>query len=329
MRVIVTGGLGYIGAHICVELINEGFEPHIVDDLSNSSLDTLENIEKVFGTRPALYKVDIRDEDTITSLFHQIRPAAVIHCAALKDVAESFDRREAYNAVNVEGTQSLLNICATASVEKLIFSSSVAVYGVPNELPILESSRTSPISPYGQSKLDGEGLIQALSGKSAQFNSIILRCSNPVGAHPSGALGELALSEPSSLMPAICRAAKTGEPVNVFGADYPTEDGTAKRDYIHVVDVAKAHVAALKYLDESDAGSTILNVGMGRSYSVLEMIECFERVNGQPIARVPTSPREGDAAESYSKNSKAISLLNWTPKYDLEEMCMHSWKWCS
>jgi UDP-glucose 4-epimerase len=327
MRVIVTGGLGYIGSHICIELINHGYEVVIIDNLSNSMSKALDSIQEITDIRPIFYQLDIRDDKAITALFHEIMPEAVIHCAALKDVVESFSKADEYNAVNVQGTFNLLEACKSAGVNKFIFSSSAAIYGRPKNLPLLETSKIDPISPYGQSKFSGELAIHKGSNEVTKIQSAILRCSNPVGGHPSGHLGESPLCEPTNLMPTICRAAKTGVALKVFGSDYHTEDGTAKRDYVHVVDVASAHIAALQYLGRTELEVTTLNICVGRGCSVLEVVNCFERVNGLSITCNFMERRDGDAAESYGDNSQAKSSLNWNPSFSMEEMCIHSWNW--
>ncbi len=327
MRVILSGGLGYIGSHTCLELIRHGFEPCIIDNLSNSSIGVLDNIERACGIRPTFHETDIRNEQEILEIFKKEKPSAVVHFAGLKDVNESFEKVKDYYAVNVQGTLNLLNASVETDVENFVFSSSAAVYGIPETIPVVEGAVTNPISPYGKTKLIGEEIISDFCQNIDPLKCVLLRYFNPVGAHPGGHLGESPKNRPSNLMPVICRGVINNETIKVFGSDYPTKDGTGVRDYIHVVDLARSHVEALKYLEKSNQTTTTLNIGTGTGYSVLEMIKCFEDVNGVDVLRDIVPRRDGDAAECYADNKKALACLNWKPEFGLEDMCRHSWQW--
>mgnify|MGYP000232776989 CR=1 FL=1 len=327
MRVILTGGLGYIGSHTCIELLNNGIVPTIIDNLSNSTTQVLDQIKYITGKVPVFFEADLKDQEQINKIFSKTQPSAVIHFAALKDVAESFDKIDEYYSVNIQGLLNLLSACSKFDVKSFVFSSSAAVYGIPETIPVTEESRTNPISPYGKTKLLGEEIIRNYCQTLGSFQSVLLRYFNPVGAHPSGYIGESPLNAPSNLMPLICNAAKNKSPIKIYGNSYPTKDGTGVRDYIHVSDLATAHFKALNFLAKPQAPATIFNIGTGTGYSVQEMINCFEAVNTLAIRQEFVSHREGDAPECFADNKKALSNLGWKPQFSLEEMCLHSWNW--
>lgn len=328
MKVLVTGGAGYIGSHTCVELMQRGHEVEIADNFCNSSPRVLDHIAQLVGVSPALHLLDIRSAE-LHELLRSGGFDAVIHFAALKSVAESVARPLEYFDTNVGGTLNLLRGMRNVGVNHMVFSSSATVYGPAKSCPIREDAPLGVVNPYGRTKLVMEEMIGDLCAADPLFRAAVLRYFNPVGAHPSGMLGEHPSGVPNNLMPYICQVAiGTRAELRVFGSDYPTPDGTGVRDYIHVVDLAKAHVDALDHLARGCPSLTV-NLGTGRGYSVLEVARTFERVSGRSIPLTFMPRREGDVAECYADTKLARELLGWEAALDLERMCADAWRWQS
>lgn len=329
MFVLVTGGAGYIGSHTCVELIKAGFEPVIVDNLSNSKEVVLDRIETIAGKRPVFMEGDIRDSAFLDGVFAQYSFAAVIHFAGLKAVGESVQKPFLYYENNVAGTLNLIKAMELAGLRNLIFSSSATVYGMPESVPIREDFPTSTQNPYGASKLMVEGMLTDLAKANGEWNIATLRYFNPIGAHESGLIGEDPKGIPNNLLPFISQVA-VGKLacLSVFGDDYDTPDGTGVRDYIHVVDLARGHVCALeKVLGQS--GHFVVNLGTGNGYSVLEMVKAFEVVSNKSISYKIVDRRPGDIATCYADPEFAKTFLGWQAEFDLARMCEDSWRWQS
>lgn len=325
--VLVTGGTGFIGSHACVSLVQAGFSPVIFDNLSNSSRGVLPRLAEICGQSIPFVEGDIRDRAALRQLFQTYRPVAVIHFAGLKSVSESVEQPGRYHENNVTGSQYLLEAMQEAAVKQLVFSSSATVYGVPESVPIAESAPLKTSNPYGQSKLDVEQLLAEWCAADPQWSIACLRYFNPVGAHPSGLIGENPKGIPSNLMPYITQVAVgKREFVNVFGDDYPTPDGTGVRDYLHVMDLAEGHIAALEYL-RGHSGIQALNLGTGRGVSVLEMISAFEATCSRPVPHRIVARRAGDSAAVWADPSLAQRTLGWRTRRSLEEMCADSWRW--
>ena len=325
--ILVTGGAGYIGSHMCVELLQAGHNVIVLDDLSNSSLKSLRAVERITQKTLSFVEGDIRDAELLRTLFAENSIQAVLHFAGLKAVGESVTDPIRYYDVNLNGTLKLVEAMAAADCRTLVFSSSATVYGTPLEMPIREETSTGAINPYGRSKLMVEQALMDLYQADPSWRIALLRYFNPVGAHASGEIGEDPNDIPNNLMPFISQVAVgRREKLSVFGADYDTPDGTGVRDYIHVVDLARGHLKALQYLAH---GSTlgVFNLGTGNGYSVLEAIKAFEAASGQPIAYEIVDRRAGDAAVSYADPSKAQSELGWQAEYDLARMCEDVWRW--
>jgi len=327
--ILVTGGTGYIGSHTCVALLNAGEEVIILDNLCNSHRDVIANIERITGKRPVLITEDIRNEDAIDRIFTNYPIQAVIHFAGLKSVGESVANPLQYYENNVYGSMVLLRAMAAHGIKRLVFSSSATVYGDPSTLPISEDFPLQATNPYGRSKLMIEEMLQDIAVVAPEWNIAILRYFNPVGAHSSGLIGEAPSGVPNNLMPYIAQVA-TGqrEFLSVFGNDYPTPDGTGVRDYIHVVDLASGHLKALEKLI-CDGGIHIYNLGTGHGFSVLEMVDAFEKASGKPIPYRIMPRRAGDVAQSYADPQKAERELGWKAARSIEEMCADSWRWHS
>lgn len=322
MRVLVTGGAGYIGSHTCVELLNEGFEVLVFDNFSNSSSESLKRVEKITGKKVPFIQGDIRDEKALTLALHGCD--AVIHFAGLKSVGESVEKPLDYYDVNVYGTLCLLRTMQKLQIKKLVFSSSATVYGDPEFLPFTEQHPLRTTNPYGQTKLVIEEMLRDLYVSDSTWKIMLLRYFNPVGAHESGLIGEDPQGIPNNLMPYIAQVAVSRrEQVNVFGNDYPTRDGTGVRDYIHVVDLADGHIKALQTLNSPQC--TVINLGAGKGYSVLEVIAAFSKACGKDIVYKVQPRRAGDIAEFYSDSTLAKELLNWTTRRDLDTMCKDMW----
>ena len=321
MKVLLTGGAGYIGSHVAVCLCEAGYDVVIADDFSNSSPDVIDKIEQVTGKKIEFYEIDVADSVSLDKLFTESKPTSVVHFAGYKAVGESVAKPLMYYKNNLITTLALLETMEKHSVKDIIFSSSATVYGESEDLPFREDmEHGKATSPYGSTKQMIERILMDIS-KNGNINAILLRYFNPVGAHKSGQIGEKPQGIPNNLMPYIYQVA-TGKlkELSVFGNDYPTADGTGVRDYIHVVDLAKGHVAAVKYC-KNVSGSEVFNLGAGKGYSVLEMIETFSRVNNVSVPYKIVDRRPGDLAEFYADVQKAKRLMNWQTEYDLEDMC--------
>lgn len=331
-KIIVTGGCGYVGSHIVVQLIENQFEVLILDNLSNSSEASLDRIKQITGKRPLFIKVDLSDRAAMAKIFEQHNDAlAVIHLAALKAVGESIEIPLKYYYNNLNCLLNTLNSQIENGINKFVFSSSATVYGSPDELPITEKSNTKrPFSPYGNSKRIGEEIIEDLCKIKCDFSSISLRYFNPIGAHESGIIGELPKGVPNNLMPYITQtAAGIRDKLMVFGGDYPTHDGTAIRDYVHVMDLAQAHIDALNRLlnEEQDTPYETFNLGSAKGYSVLEMIQTFEAVSKVKLNYEITERRAGDITELYASTKLAEEKLGWKAERNIDEMIRSSWEW--
>lgn len=327
--ILVTGASGYIGSHTCVELLTAGYSVVALDNLSNSSPEALKRVEKITGHVIPFYEVDVRDRVALQALLKTHRIDATIHFAGLKAVGESVAMPLTYFENNVGGTITLLQALGEAGVKNFLFSSSATVYGDPESVPITESARVSVTNPYGRSKLMVEQVLDDLARSDPSWAIGALRYFNPVGAHPSGLIGEDPRGIPNNLMPFISQVAVgRREKLSVFGDDYPTPDGTGVRDYIHVVDLALGHLAALKELFGSGRGFT-LNLGTGQGYSVLEMVRAFEEASGRPVPYQIAERRPGDIAVCYADPKNAWYVLDWRAKKGLAEMCADHWRWQS
>ena len=329
MRVLVCGGAGYIGSHTCVVLAERGHEVVIADNFRNSSPVVLDRLARLTGRAPDAHKVDVRDAAALAALFAGQRFDAVIHFAALKAVGESCEQPLAYFDNNISGTISLLRAMRDAGVGRLVFSSSATVYGEPQAVPIDEDAPLSSTNPYGRTKLVMEQLIGDVCAADPGLQAISLRYFTPVGAHPSGLIGEAPNGVPNNLMPYICQVA-TGkrERLQIFGGDWPTVDGTGVRDYIHVMDLARAHAHALEALQDV-RGHLPLNLGAGRGISVLQLLRAFEAACGRGIPYRIVERRAGDVAEVYADPARAERLLGWRTELDVDAMCRDAWRWQS
>ena len=331
-KIIVTGGTGYIGAHTSVSLIEQGYEVVIIDNLVNSNENTLTGIENITGIRPTFHKVDLRDFNATYEVISAYKDAiAVIHFAALKAVGESVKKPVLYYKNNMLALLNLLEAMQTLEINNIVFSSSATVYGEPDVLPLTEDLERKPaMSPYGNTKKIGEDIIKDVAKADASFNGISLRYFNPIGAHPSSEIGELPNGIPNNLMPFITQTAVgLRKELMVFGDDYDTADGTALRDYIHVVDLAEAHVKAVDRLANNQQKSNyeIFNLGTGKGSSVLEVIQSFERTSGKKLPYKIVGRRDGDVQEMYASTDLANEELGWSAKYSLDDMTASSWKW--
>ncbi len=327
MKVLVTGGAGFIGSHTVVELLNAGYEAVVADNLCNASEESLKRVEKITGKKVAFYKVDVRDRAAMEKIFADEKIDWVIHFAGLKAVGESCKKPVEYYDNNLVSTLVLLEVMRDAGCKNIVFSSSATVYGDPNELPIKE---TTPLNrttnPYGTSKVMQEMMLKDVYAADNGWNIVLLRYFNPVGAHESGLIGEDPKGIPNNLMPYVAQVASGKlQRIGVFGNDYPTPDGTGVRDYIHVVDLAKGHVAAIKAL--KTAGVHVYNLGTGHGYSVLDMIRAFEKACGKTLPYDIKPRRAGDIASCYASSEKAEKELGWKAEYDLEKMCLDQWNW--
>lgn len=329
MQILVTGGAGYIGSHTCVELLQAGYDVIVVDNLSNSSAVALDRVAEITGKRPALFRVDINDRAALADVFSAHTVEAVIHFAGLKAVGESVQMPIHYYHNNVTGTLTLCEVMAEHGVRNIVFSSSATVYGDPASVPIREDFPLSATNPYGWSKLMIEQILRDIHVADPYFNAILLRYFNPVGAHPSGRIGENPRGIPNNLMPYITQVAVGRlERLSVYGDDYPTSDGTGVRDYIHVVDLARGHVAALERL-AAEPGAVAYNLGTGRGYSVLEVIGAFEAATGRSIPYQIVARRSGDVACCYADPSLANKELKWRAQLTIEDMTRDAWRWQS
>jgi len=325
--ILVTGGAGYIGSHTAVELLDNGYDVVIVDNLVNSKAESVRRIEKITGRTPAFHQVDVCDEAALAKVFDAHPITGTIHFAALKAVGESVAKPLEYYRNNLGGLLTVLKVMRERNVRQFVFSSSATVYGVPERSPIDESFPLSATNPYGQSKLMAEQVLRDLEVSDPSWRIATLRYFNPVGAHASGLIGEDPAGIPNNLMPYVAQVAVGKlEKLRVFGSDYPTPDGTGVRDYIHVVDLAKGHIAALDALATRDA-SFVVNLGTGQGYSVLEVVRAFEKASGRPVPYELVARRPGDIAECYANPQAAADLIGWRATLGIDEMCADHWKW--
>jgi len=328
-RVLVTGGAGYIGSHTCVELINAGFDVTVFDNFYNSHTEALSRIERITGKRIALVRGDVRDRAALVKALRESDAKAVVHFAGLKAVGESMEMPLTYYDNNVVGTLRLLEAMGECGVKALVFSSSATVYGEPQQLPLTEDHPLSATNPYGRTKLMIEEMLRDLHRSDSSWRFGILRYFNPVGAHPSGLIGEDPKGIPNNLMPFLAQVAVGRlEFLNVWGNDYPTPDGTGVRDYIHVVDLALGHLKALERL-QGQAECLTVNLGTGTGYSVLEMVRAFERAASRSVPYRISSRRPGDIAACYADPKLALKLLGWRAERGLDIMCLDAWRWQS
>lgn len=327
MTILVTGGAGYIGSHTCVELLNAGYDVIVVDNLCNSSRGVLERVEKITGRKLKFYEADIRDCNALEGIFGCEKIDSVIHFAGLKAVGESVYKPLEYYHNNVTGTLVLCDVMRRHDVKNIVFSSSATVYGIPKSVPICEDFPLAAMSPYGRTKRDLEEILRDLYVSDHQWNVVILRYFNPIGAHESGLIGENPKGIPNNLLPYITQVA-AGKLVclGVFGNDYDTPDGTCIRDYIHVVDLALGHVKAIGIM-EGNHGVRTYNLGTGIGYSVLDVINAFEEANDIKINYVFKERRPGDVPQCYADPEKAKKELGWQAERDIKEMCWDSWNW--
>ncbi|MFZ2855128.1 MAG: UDP-glucose 4-epimerase GalE [Rhodocyclaceae bacterium] len=325
--ILVTGGAGYIGSHTVVELLRAGHEVVVVDNLCNSKASVIDRIGQIARRKPILVEADVRDRKALSRLFADRQFSAVIHFAGLKAVGESVAEPLRYYDNNVAGSLVLVEAMAIAGVKQLVFSSSATVYGDPETLPIREDAPLRTSNPYGQSKLIVENVLRDVATADTAWKIALLRYFNPVGAHPSGMIGEDPRGIPNNLLPYIAQVASGKRThLSVFGDDYPTPDGTGVRDYIHVVDLARGHLRALSALPGIQ-GALAINLGTGRGFSVLEMAKAFEAASRRPVPFRTTGRRPGDIAECYADPSFAAQILGWQAELSVEEMCRDAWHW--
>ena len=325
--ILVTGGAGYIGSHTCIELLEAGYQLLVLDSLCNSSVEALKRVEKITGKTISFVDGDVRDRVVLRSIFTEYEIDAVMHFAGLKSVDESIKHSLCYHDNNVTGSITLFKVMAEFGCKRLVFSSSATVYGDPASLPIREDFPLSAANPYGSSKLMIENILRDLYRSDCGWVIYILRYFNPIGAHESGLIGEDPNGIPNNLMPFLSQVAVgRREKLCVFGNDYNTPDGTGIRDYIHVVDLAKGHLSALKKLKGSP-GLVVVNLGTGRGYSVLQMVKAFEKASGRVIAYEVVARRLGDVAQCYADPSYAKEVLGWQAEFGIDKMCDDSWRW--
>ncbi len=330
MKILVTGGAGYIGSHTCVELIKAGYEVEVVDNLCNSKASVLERVATITGTAVPFVQADLRDRPRLEKIFEQHRFDAVMHFAGLKAVGESVSEPLRYYDNNVEGSLVLFQVMAQYGVRNLVFSSSATVYGDPATVPILENFPLAATNPYGRSKLMIEEMLRDLAVSDASWRIALLRYFNPAGAHESGLIGEDPNDIPNNLFPYVAQVASgKRELLSVYGDDYPTDDGTGVRDYIHVVDLATGHVKTLEKLVKDDVGVKAYNLGTGCGSSVLQMIKAFELASGRAVPYRVVARRPGDIAVCYADASLAQRELGWSAQRSIEQMCVDTWRWQS
>ena len=330
MSILVTGGAGYIGSHTCIELLAQGYEVVIVDNLYNSCEEAVRRIEELSGKKVTFYKADLLDKEAVEEIFEKESIDSVIHFAGLKAVGESVQKPLEYFHNNLTGTLILCDVMRHHGVKSIVFSSSATVYGNPASVPIYEDFPLSVTNPYGRTKLMIEEILQDVVVSDPEWKVILLRYFNPVGAHKSGRIGENPRGIPNNLTPYITQVAVGKlDHVNVFGNDYDTPDGTGVRDYIHVVDLALGHVKAIEKINAMDGGVKIYNLGTGIGYSVLEVIEAFRKATGKEIPYVIGPRRAGDIATCYAATDKAEKELGWKAQRGLDEMCEDAWRWQS
>lgn len=328
MAILVTGGAGYIGSHTCVELLNEGYEVVVVDNLCNSSEESLKRVEQITGKKVTFYEVDLLDKEALTEVFKKEKIDSVIHFAGLKAVGESVSKPLEYYHNNITGTLILCDVMREFGCKSIVFSSSATVYGDPAFIPITEECpKGQCTNPYGQTKSMLEQVLTDLNVADSEWNVILLRYFNPIGAHKSGLIGEDPKGLPNNLVPYIAQVAVGKlDHLNVFGNDYDTPDGTGVRDYIHVVDLAIGHVRAIEKLKDKE-GVLVYNLGTGNGYSVLDVVKAYEKASGREVKYVIQPRRPGDIATCYAEASKALKELNWKAERGIEEMCEDSWRW--
>ena len=328
MAILVTGGAGYIGSHTCVELLNAGYEVVVVDDLSNSSQESLRRVEEITGKKLAFYEVDILDRSRLERVFGAQQIDSVIHFAGFKAVGESVSKPWEYYYNNITGTLVLCDVMRNHGVKKLVFSSSATVYGNPATVPIKEDFPLSVTNPYGRTKLMIEDILRDMSFADPEWNVVLLRYFNPIGAHESGRIGENPKGIPNNLMPYITQVAIGKLPfLRVFGNDYDTPDGTGVRDYIHVTDLAIGHVKAIEKMNGEKGGIFTYNLGTGTGYSVLDIVHAFGKAAGMELPYEIQPRRPGDVPTCYADPSKAEQELGWKAERDLDKMCEDSWRW--
>ncbi len=327
--ILVTGGAGYIGSHTCVLLAEAGYEVVVFDNFCNSSLESLRRVEHIVGKKIPFIEGDIRSDKDIEKVFSQYEITAVIHFAGLKAVGESVSEPLKYYDNNIHGTLVLCEVMQRHDCKKIVFSSSATVYGDPHTTPITEDFPLSATNPYGKTKLFVEEILRDLSASDEMWSIALLRYFNPVGAHPSGTIGEDPNGIPNNLMPFIAQTAVgKRESLSVFGGDYDTPDGTGVRDYIHVVDLAKGHLKALEYLENHNKVLTV-NLGTGNGYSVLDMVKAFEKASGKKVPYTIAPRRAGDIAKCFANPAYAKEVLGWEATKNIDEMCKDSWRWQS
>ncbi|WP_199543350.1 UDP-glucose 4-epimerase GalE [Paraburkholderia kururiensis] len=325
--ILVTGGAGYIGSHTCVELLQGGYDVVVVDNLVNSSRESLARVEQITGKAVAFYEADVRDEAALQRVFDAHPVTGAIHFAALKAVGESVAKPIEYYRNNIDSLLVLLDVMRQRNVKQFVFSSSATVYGVPESSPIDESFPLSATNPYGQSKLIAEQILRDVEVSDPSWRIATLRYFNPVGAHESGLIGEDPAGIPNNLMPYVAQVAVGKlERLRVFGSDYDTPDGTGVRDYIHVVDLARGHLAALDALTTRDA-SFVVNLGTGQGYSVLDVVKAFEKASGRPVPYEIVARRPGDVAQCYANPAAAEKILGWKAQFGIDRMCADHWRW--
>ena len=328
MNVLVTGGAGYIGSHTCVELLNEGYGVIVIDNLCNSNPKSLDRVRAITGKELTFYEGDVRDEALLRKIFANHDIGCVIHFAGLKAVGESVTQPWRYYDNNLNSTLVLTKVMADVGMKNIIFSSSATVYTADNEMPLREDSRTGNCTnPYGWTKYMTEQILSGMATADKEWSIVLLRYFNPIGAHKSGAIGEDPRGIPNNLMPYITQVAiGRREFLSVFGNDYDTPDGTGVRDYIHVVDLARGHVAAVKFVSDN-SGCEVFNLGTGTGYSVLDMVTTFSRVNDVAVPYKITNRRPGDIATCYAAPGKSAEVLGWSAEHTLDDMCRDSWNW--
>ena len=328
MNVLVTGGAGYIGSHTCVELLNEGYGVIVIDNLCNSNPKSLERVKELTGKELTFYEGDVRDEALLRRIFAEHDISCVIHFAGLKAVGESVAKPWEYYDNNLNSTLVLTKVMKEVGMKNIIFSSSATVYTADNEMPLRENSRTGNCTnPYGWTKYMTEQILSGLAVSDKEWGIVLLRYFNPIGAHKSGRIGEDPRGIPNNLMPYITQVAVGRRPqLSVFGNDYDTPDGTGVRDYIHVVDLAKGHVAAVRYVTKN-SGCEVFNLGTGVGYSVLDMVNSFVKVNGVDVPYQIVARRPGDIATCYADPAKSAEKLGWKAELGLDDMCRDAWNW--
>ena len=327
--ILITGGAGYIGSHTLIELLRAGHELVVIDNLSNSKQEALRRVERISGRQVKFYPMDVRDREGLQGIFRDHAVTAVIHFAGLKAVGESVEKPLEYYDNNVTGSLVLLDVMAAANVRTIVFSSSATVYGDPQSVPIKEDFPLSATNPYGRSKLMVEDMLRDLYRADDRWRIALLRYFNPVGAHASGLIGEDPNGIPNNLMPVVARVAVGQlQSLAVYGNDYPTQDGTGVRDYIHVVDLAIGHVKALDALQRR-GGLITVNLGTGKGYSVLDVVRAFESASGRSVAFQFAPRRAGDIAACYADPTQALELFGWRAERGLDDMCIDAWRWQS